>query len=151
MHTTLLVVHILAAGTWFGASMVQFSINPKIRTYPTDVAVWWMRHVVSLGTRLYTPAAIVLLLTGVFLVTDSGVFEFSDAFVSIGFVMVIVGAAFGILIFGPRGRQAAAALESGDEEEVKRLTGSLAVFGVLDTVLLVVAVVAMVAKWGAAV
>lgn len=148
MYTTLLVIHILAAGAWFGTNVVQFVVNPRVRTYPVDIGSWWLRRTVAFGTRIYTPAAIVLLITGVVMVIDNDLFEFSSGFVTIGFTMIIVGAGLGIFVFGPRGEAAAAAIEAGDEPEARRLTGSLAGFGALDTVLLVVTILAMTSKWG---
>lgn len=148
MYTTLLVIHILAAGAWFGTNVVQIMVNPRVRTYPADIGSWWLRRTVAFGTRIYTPAAIVLLITGVVMVIDNDLFEFSSGFVTIGFTMIIIGAGLGILVFGPRGEAAAAAIESGDEPEVRRLTGSLAGFGALDTVLLVITIMAMTSKWG---
>lgn len=149
MYTTLLVIHILAAGAWFGTNVVQFVVNPRVRTYPADIGSWWLRRTVAFGTRIYTPAAVVLLVTGVFLVIDNDLFEFSSTFVTIGFTMVIIGAGLGMFVFGPRGEAAASAIEAGNEPEVRRLTGSLAGFGVLDSVLLVVTIIAMTSKWGA--
>ena len=149
MRTTLLFIHILAAGTWFGTNVVQIAINPRIRTYPAAVGTWWLRRVVRFGTRIYSPVAVLLLITGVFLVLDeSSAYEFSDAFVSIGFAMVIVGAGLGILVFGPRGEKAAAAIESGDDAEAAKQTTTILRFGFLDMGLLTVTILAMVAKWG---
>ncbi len=102
----------------------------------------------AFGTRIYTPAAIVSLVTGVLMVIDNDLFDFSSTFVTIGFTMVIVGAGLGMFVFGPRGEAAAAAIEAGDAPRVRRLTGSLAGFGALDSVLLVVTIMAMTAKWG---
>lgn len=149
MYTTLLVIHILAASAWFGTNVVQIAVNPKVRSVPPEIGSWWLRRTVAFGTRIYSPAAGVLLVTGVLLVLDSAVYEFSTTFVTIGFTMVLIGAGLGILVFGPRGEAAAAAIEAGDEAEAKRITGTLAGFGALDTVLLVVTIVAMTFKWGA--
>ena len=148
MRTTLLLIHILAAGTWIGTNVVQVVMNPKLSSYPSDVAAWWMRRVVVFGTRIYAPSAVILLITGIFLVVDNAAIGFSDTFVSIGFVMVIIGGALGTLVFGPRAESIAVALEAGDDAEVKRLSSSVAGFGALDTVLLVVTVLAMISKWG---
>lgn len=148
MGTTLLVIHILAAGAWFGTNVVQFLINPRLRTYPPEIGSWWLRRTVAFGTRIYTPAAIVLLITGVAMVIDNAAYEFSSTFVTIGFTMVVIGAALGMFVFGPRGEAAAAALEAGDAEQVRQITASLAGFGALDSVLLIVTIVAMTAKWG---
>ena len=149
MRTTLLFIHILAAGAWFGTNVVQIAINPRLRTYTPEVATWWLRRLVAFGTRIYSPAAVILLLTGIFLVIDSSFYEFSDTFVSIGFLTVIVAAALGILVFGPKGEAAAAAFESGDEAELDRNLGTLMRFGILDTGLVVITILAMTAKWGA--
>lgn len=147
MRTTLLVIHILAAGAWLGANAVQIATNPRIRSFPTDAAAWWMRQVVGFGPKLYGPASGTLLITGILLVLD-GPFEFSSGFVSLGFVMVVVGAVLGTAVFGPRGRALADALEAGDDLEVTRLSKSMTTFGMFDSALLVVTVVAMVGRWG---
>lgn len=148
MRTALLLIHILAAGTWFGTNVVQFAVNPRIASYPKDIGVWWMRRVVWFGTRIYMPVSVVLLLTGVFLVVDSSVYSFSTGFVGVGFAAVVVAALLGSLVFGPRGEAMASAIEAGDDAQVRRLSTSTAAFGVLDTALIAVAVLAMVAKWG---
>jgi hypothetical protein len=148
LRTTLLLIHILAAGTWIGTNVVQLVMNPKLRTYPSEVAAWWMRRVVAFGTRIYAPSAVILLITGIFLVIDNPAIGFSATFVSIGFVMVIIGGALGSLVFGPRGEAIATAIEAGDDAEVQRLSNSVAGFGALDTVLLIVTVLAMISKWG---
>jgi hypothetical protein len=52
------------------------------------------------------------------------------------------------LVFGPGTRRLAAAIEAGDEATEKSLNGRLAVFGAIDSLVIVFAVAAMVGKWG---
>jgi hypothetical protein len=89
-----------------------------------------------------------VLVTGVGLVLDNEVIEFSDTFVSIGFLAVIIGAVLGMAVFGPGSRKLTSAIESGDEATEKSLNSRLAVFGLLDTLVVVFTIAAMVGAWG---
>jgi len=144
----LLTLHILAAGTWIGANVVQFVVTPRVGGAGAEVAAHWHRTAVSLGLKLYTSAAILLVITGFGLVgVSDGLYEMSDPFVSLGFLTVIVGAALSMRVFAPLGRRIADTYErGGDTGPLERRRATLA--GV-DTLLVVVTVAAMVAKWGA--
>ena len=98
---------------------------------------------------LYNVAGVGVLLTGILLVVSSdGEFEFKNAFVSVGFLAVVVGAGLGMAVFGPGSRQLDAAIERGDEAQERAINNKLAMFGIIDSLVLIVTVVAMVAKWG---
>ncbi len=149
MRTFLLVVHILAAGAWIGANVTQVVVTPRVSKMGGAAAATWMRSTVTMGRVLYTPAAILSLITGVALVIRSNSpYEFEQAFVVIGFVMVVVGAFLGMRIFGPQGEAAADAFEAGDPDRARAIVSRVLGFGYLDSVLLLVTVTAMVAKWG---
>jgi uncharacterized membrane protein len=149
MRNVLLILHILAAGTWFGANMVQLMVNPRIGNAGSTVAAHWLRTTVRLGTRLYSPAAVLILLSGIGLVLVSdGAYEFSDLFVSVGFLVVIVGAALGMAVFAPVGRRAADAYEAGQTQVVQASERRLAMFGMLDTALLIFVITLMVLRLG---
>ncbi len=147
MRTTLLVLHILAAASWFGANVTQGVVTPHfVRAGGASAAQWW-RATVRMGRVLYMPATIVVLVSGIFLVT-SGPYGFADLFVSIGFLAVILGAVLGMAVFAPRGRRAADLHESGDSALAAPVERSIAGFGAFDTVVVAVTIVAMVSKWG---
>lgn len=149
MRDGLLIVHILGAATWFGANMVQMFVTPRVGKAGDTAAAQWHRTVVAMGKMLYPVAAVAVLLTGFGLVgTSNGVFSFSDTFVIIGIVMVVIGAVFGIAFFGPQGEKAAAAYTAGDGAGASAIVRKIAGVGALDTALLVVTVSAMVMKWG---
>lgn len=150
MRSTLLVLHILAAGTWIGGNVTQLVVTPWARKMGGGFAANWMRATVRMGRLLYTPAAIVALLTGIWLVIDSSVYDFEHAFVVIGVATVVIGGALGGTIFGPQGERAAELHEAGgDAGELAAVHSRLWRFGLLDSALLVLTVVAMVNRWGA--
>jgi hypothetical protein len=148
MRTILLILHILAAGTWIGANATQLALRPAMSRHGGTTGAAWWRGTVRMGQVLYTPAAVVILITGIWLVVDSAVYDFEQAFVVIGFAMVIVGAVLGAMVFGPVGRRAADLHEAGESGAVAAVEQRLLSFGLLDTALLVVTVAAMVGKWG---
>ncbi len=150
MRTALLVIHILAAGTWFGTNIVQLAVNPTINTKGGAIAAHWYRTTLSFVARVYTPAAVVSLVTGVMLLTavDFTPYEFSDTFVSVGFAMIIFGSAMGMGFFVKQGGAAADAYEAGDSDAAAAIEKKIALGGLLDTVLMIVTFTAMVAKWG---
>jgi hypothetical protein len=51
-------------------------------------------------------------------------------------------------VFGPQGERAAAAFDAGNGDGGREIVSRLTAFGLLDSVLLVVTVWAMTAKWG---
>ena len=150
MRDTLLVIHILAAGAWIGANVVQFLVTPTVHRKPAAVAADWHRTIVGLLRVLYMPAAMIVLITGLLLVTavDDSPFEMSDTFVSIGFLAVIVGAGLGMGFFAPNGRKAADAYDAGDVTTAAALDRKIVAGGLVDMAVLVVTVIAMVSKWG---
>jgi hypothetical protein len=103
----------------------------------------------KLSSRLYMPAAILILATGIWMVLLEDAYGFGTLFVTIGFVMIVIGALLGIFVFDRGSQQAASAIEAGDQSAVKSATGRIAAFGVLDTVLLLFTITAMVLRLGA--
>jgi uncharacterized membrane protein len=103
----ILFIHILAAGTWLGANVAQVVVNPVMGRIGGAPAASWMCQTVRMGTILYTPTAIVALVTGIFLVVNSAQWKFEQPFVALGFITVIVGGVLGARVFGPLGRKAA--------------------------------------------
>ncbi|RPI23797.1 MAG: hypothetical protein EHM57_03485 [Actinobacteria bacterium] len=149
MRDFLLFLHILGAGTWLGANVAQIVSSSTMGGSGGLIAAAWYRTSLTLGRYVYGPAGILIIATGIFLVTTSdGAFEFSDLFVTIGFVVVIIGIVLGITVFGRQGMAAADAAERGDTSVLQRARGRLAGFGVLDTLLVAFTIYAMVAKLG---
>jgi len=146
LRDILLVLHIAGAGTWFGANIVQAVVPSMALNQAGATASGWYRIAGRLATVLYMPAAILILLTGVFLVVQSEVYDFGSLFVAIGFVTIVIGALLGIFVFGPVSRRAADAIDAGDSEGTKAATGRLATFGVIDTLLVLGTITVMVLR-----
>ena len=146
--TVLLFVHILAAGTWLGTNIVQAVTNNRMAQQEAAVASAWLLATVRWGRIIYTPSAIVLLITGIWMVVISnGVYEFENVFVVIGVAMVILGAVLGMRVFGPTGEQASALRLQG--EDATSLYTRLRTFGLIDSLALLLTIAAMVGRWGA--
>lgn len=148
MTDVVLWLHIVAAGTWIGTNVVQALAPSLLAEGGPLVKATWARAVVGFGTRIYVPAAVLLLLTGVELVRSLE-YSYGDLFVILGIVTVLVGGALGGVVYGPSGRSLAQAVESGDGSEEKRLNTKLRSIGFLETVLVLFTAFAMVAALGA--
>lgn len=144
----LLILHIAGAGTWLGANIVQAVVPPMAARQGVATLAGWYRITAAMSARLYVPAAILILLTGVLLVLDSEVYGFGELFVTIGFGMIVVGALFGQFVFGPGGEEAANAVETEDPVQIRRTVGRLTRFGLIDTLLLLFTITAMVLRLG---
>jgi Predicted integral membrane protein (DUF2269) len=148
MRNFLLFLHIVGAGTWLGANITQIVASSTMGRSGGPIAAAWYRTTIHMGRFLYTPAGILVAVTGIFLVTTSDVWEFSDVFVTIGITTVIIGIILGIAVFGRQGAIAADAAETGNASLLKAAAGRLAGFGALDTLLIVVTIYVMVSKLG---
>jgi len=149
LRDILLVLHIAGAGTWLGANIVQAVAPSMAAKQGPAAAAGWFRIAAGLSTRLYMPAAIVLLATGIWMVLIDDAYGFGTTFVTIGFGMIIIGTLFGIFVFERGSIRAADAIDSGDQTAVKTARGRLAGFGILDTLLLLFTITAMVLRLGA--
>lgn len=144
----LLWLHILGAAAWFGASLTLVFGGNTFATEESSARAAWYRMMERSGKLLISPAAILILVTGILLVTN-GSYGFDAMFVSIGFLIVIVGSGLGMGFFGPKSREAAAALTNGDTATADSIIAKIRSVGILDLALLMFAVAAMVWKWGA--
>lgn len=144
----LLILHIAGAGTWLGANIVQAVVPPMAARQGVATLAGWYRITSAMSARLYVPAAILILLTGVLLVVDSEVYGFGELFVTIGFGMIVIGALLGQFVFGPGGQEAAEAVETEDPVQIRRVVGRLTRFGLIDTLLLLFTITAMVLRLG---
>lgn len=145
----LLVLHIAGVGAWFGANVVQIFIPPAAAQIGAATLASWYRMTSVMARRLYMPAAILILITGILLVIESPIYGFGSTFVTIGFAMILVGALLGIFVFGPGGGAAADAVESGDQNTIRAAVARITRWGMIDTLLLLVTITVMVIRLGA--
>lgn len=148
METFLLTVHIIAVAAWLGTSVSQFVVTPAMQKIGGAPAAAWMRQTVRLARTVASPAAVLILITGVWMVLREAVFEFEQTFVTLGFLTVIVGMALGMRVFAPRGREIAALHDAGEDTRAGEARKKLTVFALAQTALVVVTIWAMVEKIG---
>lgn len=148
MRQTLLILHIIGVAIWLGGNVVLAFVGPRIGTAEATTRIWWAETQGAMARVLYNVAGILVLVTGVGLVLDSDFYEFSNMFVSIGFLAILVGAGLGMAVFGPGSRALAAAVRDGDADAERAITARLTAFGALDSIVVVITIVAMVGKWG---
>ncbi len=112
MYDTVKYIHILAAIVWVGgAAYAQlYAIRATRSSDPTDV-LRFMRSAEWIGTRVFLPASLVVILAGAYMVTQR--WSFSQAWVLVAIVLWLASAIMGAVYIGPRVKKAA---EIGDAE-----------------------------------
>ena len=147
LHEIMLVIHIAAAGTWLGTNVLQAVVPGLAARQGAEVTAGWYRVTAEFGKRVYMPASILVLSSGVGRGRQEDSHSFGSLFVTIGFAMIIVGILLGILVFTPGSKEAADAVESGDQSRIKAATKRIAMFGTIDTLLLLFTMTVMVLRW----
>jgi hypothetical protein len=99
--------------------------------------------------KYFNPAGILTALSGVGLVLTSDIYGWSDTFVSIGLGVVIAAGLIGAFAHRPGAEKMVTALETGDRATAAAEAKRAAIWGLVTSVLLIVAVVVMVLKTGA--
>lgn len=146
MYNVLLWLHILAAAVWFGAGAANIWWTPRLSAASESGGAFALGFV-EMGRKVFTPAAVVALATGIGLVIGGDSYEFSAGFISIGFLMVIVGGALGGAVYGKTGRAIAAAHDGG--EPTTALYARLRTVNLVELALLAFTIYAMTVKLGA--
>ena len=147
-RTLVLALHIAGVAAWLGANFVQLVLSPRFAKGPSDVAAAWTRQTIWLGERYYIAAGALIAITGVTLVLDGG-WSWSSGFIWVGIIVVVIGAVMGAAGFGPLAKQRADALEAGDTAAADAAQGRIMPLALVDTALVLTAVLAMVDKWQA--
>lgn len=149
IYNILLVIHIVAVALWLGSNIAMGLGSGRAVTASDEVNAWWADVQGYMGKTLKNVAFILLLITGLGMVFSSDeVIKFSDPFVSIGFLVVIVGGALGGMIFAPGCREIAESYRNGDAAAGKKTIDKLGMAGAAESLLVVVTILFMVFKWG---
>lgn len=146
----LLVVHIAAAGSWVGATFVQLMLVPYFANTVGTARLEWAKASRLLGQRFYTAAGGLLGVTGVLLVIETH-WNFSAGFVMVGIAVIIFGALMGALVFAKLADREIAALgaEPSDLTTANAVRQRIIGFALLDTTLVLLAMLTMIDKWKA--
>ena len=141
----LVLVHLTSVAAWLGANILQFIVAPRLRRAGSAAALAWSETARFLGQRYYNVVGAALGISGVLLVIN-GDWQWRG-FVFVGIGMIIVGATLGIAVFEPLLKKEAAAIEGGDAAELTTIRHNITSVATLDTVLLLITMLAMIDKW----
>jgi uncharacterized membrane protein len=149
MREVAIWLHIIGGSMWLGTNIAQAAIGPKLMA-DERAALPWLKAVAKASGPVYGAASGLILITGVYLVLSSnGAYTFGTVFVTIGLAILIILGALGGLVFNKKTKQMVGMLEGGNAALVAPAYKSLSNWGILDTALMAVAILAMVSKWGA--
>lgn len=144
-----LAIHIIAVALWLGANLSMGIGSSRAVGASPEVNAWWAGVQGFLGKTLKNVAFILLLITGIGMIFSSDdVIKFSAPFVSIGFLVVIIGGALGGMVFGPGARKVVEASSTGDTATAKKSIDTMGMIGAIESLVVVVTIFFMVFKWG---
>ncbi len=149
-YELLLFLHILMAVVWVGGgATMQMLASRVIRAGDEGRKLALLHEIEWVGQRVYTPAAGLLLLLGIFLVID-GNWSFGDPWISGGILIWLISFATGAGFLGPEmGRiSKLVAAEGSGSQAVSARVDRLLLVARIDLLLLVVAVFLMATKPG---
>jgi uncharacterized membrane protein len=148
LYEVLLAVHILAAVVWVGGGVTLAILAARVqRRGESQRLVELGRDIEWIGTRVYVPASVLLLLAGIAMVVDAWSFE--DAWIVLGIAGFVISMLTGALFIGPESARLAQRLSSeGLDVQTRARLRRLTIVSRLDVLLLLLVVVDMAVKPG---
>lgn len=147
LYSMLVFIHILSACAWLGGGFVMQVMGLRLGAAPSKERMrdfFEVAHYVS--PRIFMPAAIVTLLSGVTLVWMGGAF-LRDTWIIIALVGVVLTVMLGATQIGPRVAKIHALFESNaDVATINPIARRLNLFTRIDVAILVLVLLDMVLK-----
>ena len=149
MSETLLVIHVLAAAAWLGGGFLNGFVGPRMAKAGGEAAIGWLRVLTDAAAKFFLPAAVVVLLSGILLVTVDDAYDWSAPFVGIGIAVAVIGIILAWFVLRPAAQRALAAASSGDFQTAASNGKRAGMVGQILGILLVLTEIAMVLRLGA--
>jgi len=144
--------HVVFAAVWFGGAVyVEALMASAGRTKDPQIMGTVAMRVGKTNPRVFGVSGVLTLVFGVWLLLlDDSPWEFSDTFVSIGFLIAIIGIIAGIAFFSPQMKKIEEIVaERGPQDpEVASRGARIAMMAHIMTLLLLIAMAVMVIKPG---
>lgn len=149
LHEWLLFLHILAAIVWVGAAITVTAVIVRAKRGPDRARV--ASGLDWIGPQLIGPAAAVVIGLGLWLTIIEDEIDFSDSWIWLSLVLVVVSNVLGIGYFGPEGKRIGriVAERGPDEPEIRQRIDRLLILDAVDLLILAVVLWLMVFKPGA--
>jgi len=144
-------LHISCAILWLGGAAGIVVLGMRLVRVGTAVEVASVaRQVEWFGMRYFTPLSLLVLLFGVGMVAESDGIDFGQLWVILGLAGILSTITIGVGFLTPRGKRIAAAIEEHGPEHpsIRPMVGNLLAMARIDTVILFLIVLDMVAKPG---
>lgn len=145
----LLTIHLLAAAAWIGAALALQVIAVRTKHAPDAVSDHFAIDAEAIGRAVFGPSSILLFATGVVLVERA--YAWSEPWIIIGVVALVIAGAIGGAFLIPEGRRIAALARQPGHDPAEVRSRSLRRFRIarIDLAVLVLAVADMVFRPGA--
>ncbi len=147
MYELVKYVHILCAVVWVGGAFYAqvLAIQVGRSADPADMPKLG-RHMEVIGTRVFLPASVLLLIAGVIMTMQRWAFQ--QTWISIAIVLWLASALMGSLYLGPNSKRVAQLFEADGPTSVsgRALLGRLFLVSRLELVSFLVVIALMVAK-----
>ncbi len=147
MYNYLLFVHVMGAIIWVGGDVALQVIGTRISRADDPVQLAkFAGQVEWLGTRVFTPSAVVILIAGVFMVLDAWSFEL--LWVVIGLAGFSYSLVTGAVLLGPLSGKTGKLIEErgAEDPEVQGNIRKLFMYSRIELGILIVVVFAMTVK-----
>lgn len=148
LYTLLKFIHVASIAVWFGA-LVTLTVLNRLFTRVGDTATVQAigRQGGALSSRLFLPAVLTTLITGIGMV-QSGDLSFGTPWVVAGIVGLIISMYIGAVLTGGAARKLGGQIARGeiDGPGIARAQRRILMAGVVNMLLLLVIIWAMVAK-----
>ena len=151
LYTVLLAVHIIAAIVWVGGGLALQILGTRLQraNEPVRLAAF-ARDVEWVGTRIFTPASLLLLLAGIWLVIE-GEWGFESLWIILAILAFLYSFVSGAFFIGPTSKKLGARLERSGPEDPEVQAGIARIFLMsrVELVILFLIVIDMAIKPGA--
>jgi uncharacterized membrane protein len=147
----LLTIHVLAAVIWVGGAIAMHILGRRVLKRGDNEEIYnFSKEINTVAMRLYAPTSVVLLIAGIFLVSEAG-YEFSQAWVGIGLAGWLVSFVVGVGYYGPKDKklQLLVAERGPDDPGVKQNVSQALAVNSVELLILVLVVIDMTVKPGA--
>jgi uncharacterized membrane protein len=141
------LIHIIAAVIWVGGAAFLTVYGLRMAAMKVADRISFARQALFAG-RIFMISAILVLGAGLWLVLRETAWSFDQAWISIGFAGILMGAILGPAFYGPQSEAILADLEAGDVAAADARGKRLGLVSTIETLLLFVVIWAMVYKPG---
>jgi len=146
----LLTVHVLAAVIWVGGAIAMHILGRRVLKRGDNAEIYaFSKEINVVALRLYAPTSLILLIAGIFLVSEAG-YEFSQAWIGIALAGWLFSFIVGVGYYGPQDKklQLLVAERGENDPGVRRNVAAALTVNSVELLILVLVVIDMTLKPG---